>query len=592
MRIRSFALSLAFACAPAPADKTPEPQVDSEDPVVEPVVDTDVVDTDTDTMDTDTPQPVPEWVLVTSMVPGLCESFGLCWDNTTGPGLRVFDVEAVGPDDIWMRSGWDSIVHYQAGAFSRLDIGEIADMDASPYGTWFIHDGYLHRIDGAEVLRFELPIPPGYDTRLAVSPLGEVAVGGSDGALGFDGVEFHPIGMTTPVEIMSWQYELWIQGTGETRFHDGAQWQPGPGMFLMGEISQPAPGEAWIPSIYTGLLHTIGGQIQSHNLPNYVDSIAATTDGIWVQANEDLLAYDGMATTPVDLGTPISELDHWGTDVFAAGGPGVLTRVRDQQALSTATQCGRIQSISGIDADNLVAGCEGSVLRKVQGVWQVDPIGEPSSAYDVVVQGDTTWAITYQALVGLTPGQPTVRIPVSRGQELVLDHEGTLWVGTFDGLLRLDGDQLVADGPAAIQTLRAGPDALYGTSGRRLWRYQNGSWSIIPVSVPWTIGRPLPTADGGVVIGGWEGVQAGIMVWDTQQWRTIAPSIAQPNHLAGDPSTTLWVVGQNGIGVHEVRGDVVVATHNDLPGIQALEMLDDGTLAVGTVEGAIGLLRP
>lgn len=107
---------------------------------------------------------------------------------------------------------------------------------------------------------------------------------------------------------------------------------------------------------------------------------------------------------------------------------------------------------------------------------------------DMAQQGSTLWVAYDSALVALRPGEPAEVLGpaegVGSGGPLLVDHEGSLWLASFRGLLQYPAPDTVAWLPdRAPRRLALGPDGLWVDSwrGLTLLRRHGDSWEPEPV---------------------------------------------------------------------------------------------------------------
>jgi ligand-binding sensor domain-containing protein len=584
--MRPLLLCLLAACATQTSeDRAPQglaDPIDDDSPVVADTPDTDLPGDDT-AVPTDTAVP-DGWTLLGSMRPSTCEPSGLCWANVAGVGDRLGNLSALGPDHAWMTSGDHAAVHYQDGVWSRWDFDDsLLDLAANADAAWALTTDGLYRLTPSRVERAPVDLPQGYSL-VAVSPAGEVVLGGQAGALGFDGADLVSIGMTDPLESLFWEHTLYGEGWGHTWWHDGRAWQEGPTMFLVSDVSEPTPGEIWVASGYSGLVEhdVLAPSVTWHG--EYNALVAITPTHQWL-AGFGREVVDRLTGTVVEAAGEIAALDAAGTDVLAAGAGGHLSRVTDGTDLNPGTRCDRVHELVPLGGDDLLAVCSQEVLVREGGLWTRHAAPADLPLYGGAHRDGQTWLRSRDAIVRFDAGAFTDRADVTDSalSDIAIDDAGTVWVTTWDGAFRLTADGLVRDGSADIDgPIVGGHDRMYAAGGQRVWARDALGWQLLPAAQMDDVTDLVATADGVVTINRFEAMR-----WDGTAWRRIAPSAIRPERVSGDPDGTLWIGTQSGGALYEVVGEVIVQSHRGVANRTAMATLDDGTFVVGTHGGTI-----
>ncbi len=138
----------------------------------------------------------------------------------------------------------------------------------------------------------------------------------------------------------------------------------------------------------------------------------------------------------------------WGGDTMAVASDRELRLITPAGPIGRAIELPRVRDLArspdgsraALTADGRVVGLHAGGARLLYG-------GVPGGIA-LVARGPTLWATIDRHLVALAPGRaPEIVSPrpgVSSGRPLLVDHEGTLWVGSFRGLLAMPEPATVA----------------------------------------------------------------------------------------------------------------------------------------------------
>jgi signal transduction histidine kinase/ligand-binding sensor domain-containing protein/CheY-like chemotaxis protein len=228
-----------------------------------------------------------------------------------------------------------------------------------------------------------------------------------------------------------------------------------------------------------------------------------------------------------------------------------------------------------------------------------------SMANDVISDpaGRVWWASSNAGLIRRT-GDRSVTwtsrdgVPGDFVRKVFRDREGTVWIGTSEGLGRLRDDQVVTFGGLAspVGAFAQGKDgALWiGTGGAGLARLA-GSLSF------WSVGDGLPDAHINALAVDrsgdlWVGTPRGLGRLRGGRWETFTARDGLPhdqvNALLEDREGNLWIGTQGGLARFQGGRFRTIAGDEVIRGVLSLCQDAEGSLWVGTETGGLVRLRP
>ena len=309
---------------------------------------------------------------------------------------------------------------------------------------------------GAERLqrRFDLErgLPFSEITSLAQDTRGFIWIATTGGLFRYDGVEVRP----------------WPRGTSRvTRVQGLAAGPAGQVVFLgYGGTVYEVAGEATRPLEGPG-----GGSLIAEAPPVFDRSgqlWVATADRLWIRS-----PGAGWREFPLAPLRPLTVL----FPKLADDGSVVVITDNAIWAVDGVSRADRLASMRGIQtaivrADgSMVVLLHGSVVE-VRGGTSRELFRFGPRPIDMVERGRTLWVGYDSSLVALAPNRPPEilgpRENVASGAALLVDREGTLWVGTYRGLLQFPEPETVACGTA---------DGMSGNGVRRLALASEGIWA-------------------------------------------------------------------------------------------------------------------
>ncbi|MBB5203627.1 diguanylate cyclase (GGDEF)-like protein [Inhella inkyongensis] len=335
---------------------------------------------------------------------------------------------------------------------------------------------------------------------------------------------------------------------------------------------------------------------------------------VWVGTSVGLLRFDGHHFVPVSMaGLGRGSAGTTFVRALMAGRDGRIWVGTEGQLLGAYDP--RTEQWQLFRHDPQQPGSLGGVVRTLaedaQGrIW----VGSTGGGLQVLEPGSTQFK-RYGAAEGL---------PDPRVQKIAIGPDGTVWVGTWSGLVRLspgatrltplklqDGSELRLPGQVvhALAPLRDGSLWL-GTQEGELWRVDLAEAQAEQLDRrPGSLGAVQTiTAVHSHEI--WIGRGAGIELRDArngQLLRSLRPRANKPWSLAGadirsilrDPAGLLWVAGY-GTGLQRVnnleqalwvrRADDEPGSSMAEPDVRSLLALSDGTVWVGTNDRGIAIL--
>ncbi len=336
---------------------------------------------------------------------------------------------------------------------------------------------------------------------------------------------------------------------------------------------------------------------------------------VWIGTSVGLVRYDGHTFTPVALNT--SDRRGAGTTFvrsLLAARDGRIWLGTESEGLAVytpRTDEWHVYRHAPQRADSLAPGVVRTIAEDLDGRIWVGSIGGGLQVLDPGAAGFRSF--------GTAQGLPDARV-----QQLTVDGDGTLWVGTWNGVA------VLRSGAAALKRPQLANGESFGLPGQvvqAITPMADGSvWLGTQEGDLWLLPRDggaprqldaAPSALGAVQAIGvvsarqvWIGRAAGIEVREADSGRllrSLRPNVAKPWGLAGadiraltrDPGQVLWVGGY-GSGLQRVTnldGAVWVRRPDEdprsvmaRPDVRSLLVLRDGSLWVGTADGGIALL--
>ena len=181
---------------------------------------------------------------------------------------------------------------------------------------------------------------------------------------------------------------------------------------------------------------------------------------------------------------------------------------------------------------------------------------------------------------------------------LLQDHQGRIWLGSYDGLAVFDGDRWseVTDrlgGRTRVSAIHEDKQGRLWFGGAKLHVLEDRSWTQIPGELPGDIVAIAERGLGGLWLGQDEGNGLGYFDGDTIQ--VLAPDeplfSGLPHSMATDDNGHLWI-GDWGEGIRRTDGRVVQALGmpDGLPDqlVQDISRGPDGTMWIATERGVMG----
>jgi len=231
-------------------------------------------------------------------------------------------------------------------------------------------------------------------------------------------------------------------------------------------------------------------------------------------------------------------------------------------AVDGVSRADRLASMRGIQA--AVVRADGSVVVLLRGSVVELRDGTRRELFrfgprpiDMVQRGRTLWIGYDSNLVALAPNRPPEilgpRENVASGAALLVDREGSLWVGTYRGLLQFPEPETVAFGDAdgmsgnGVRRLALASDGIWADSwnGLNLLRKLGDSWR--PESVPDTSTAAIcATADGTL----WTGHRGGFL--ERRGGRFVShprPDLEFVDSCAAGAEGRVWMYGNLGLAV-------------------------------------------
>ncbi|TCK71584.1 sensor histidine kinase [Acidipila rosea] len=307
---------------------------------------------------------------------------------------------------------------------------------------------------------------------------------------------------------------------------------------------------------------------------NTVHAVLQTRDGyLWFATEAGLVRYDGAQfavydrqNTPGLAGDVINGLTQDSAGTLWISTAAGLTSFRDgvfrsytaQDGLPASTVWRTFEGRTG----ELWAVTAGGLARLSHGRWTAFPVAQGLEDADPVLQAPdgTIWVGTISGLIRLSPaGHAQALLDASQVQSLAQDNAGRLWVGTRTGLVLIEKDG-----------------------------------AVHPFALPATdITALLPDDEGRL----WIGAGKGLWLWNGHALRGYSAQDGLPSdaitRLYEDHRHTLWIATSRGIARLADGSLQSFTARQGLSGNSVLAFLEDreGDLWLGTESGGVGVLR-
>lgn len=194
-------------------------------------------------------------------------------------------------------------------------------------------------------------------------------------------------------------------------------------------------------------------------------------------------------------------------------------------------------------------------------------------------------------------------LPHNKIHGITQDAEGFIWVATWNGLVRFDGDRFTLFDTRNTPGLRtrgfksvasnAQGDLIAGSSRQGIWRYRNGHWTALSPETLDNLWVTTVMSDG--QLGWWVGTERGLVHIDRNgrrldQWPEGAVvASAWINGIAPDGDGAIMVSSEDGLftGVSDTSPGTLFNENDGLPSSMVLAALRlrDGRLLVGADNG-------
>jgi ligand-binding sensor domain-containing protein/signal transduction histidine kinase len=145
---------------------------------------------------------------------------------------------------------------------------------------------------------------------------------------------------------------------------------------------------------------------------------------------------------------------------------------------------------------------------------------------------------------------------------IVQSHDGYLWLGTYNGLVRFDGVRLTLFGPGGVPGLKSGRiTALYEDDNHELWighetgelsRHKAGRFLSVPLGFDW-VGGPIETISQDQTGDLWLASNAGglFRLRDGHCGLLDLPGKGWPAWMSRDKTGKLWIISNGAMGTLE-----------------------------------------
>lgn len=322
---------------------------------------------------------------------------------------------------------------------------------------------------------------------------------------------------------------IWIATTGGLFRYDGVDLRPWPREPFRDVVKavSTGPGGEVLFLDYIGIVHEVVGDgtrpMKGPGGSPILASSAPIWDSkrdLWLLADDRLWfqppgrAWRELSLTPLGIEKPHS------LEVSQDGAPVLVT----DQAIWRVDSSGnflRQFSIPGVgkalvrdDGSAVTLQRDGAVFE-LRGGTKRELFRLAERPIDIVQRGATLWVAYDSNLVALSEGESPEVLGrtenVSSGGPLLVDQEGSLWMGTFRGLLQYPAPDSVALGVSdgmgsnSPRRLALSPEGIWVDSwgGLTLLRRQEGSWR--PERVPDTLTSAVCVATDGALWAGYRG---------------------------------------------------------------------------------------
>jgi ligand-binding sensor domain-containing protein/signal transduction histidine kinase len=299
---------------------------------------------------------------------------------------------------------------------------------------------------------------------------------------------------------------LWIGSSvdGLTRWTDGSFIPYGvpeglPNPFAV-TVHQDARGVLWLAAINGGLLRLMNGQITRDGVPSPLlnESMRAITSGpdgkVWFgTASHGLYAFDGHSlehwaghTSPVQRDIRALLVDSGG-NLWAGFSPGGVARFQgsaiDAEHEQTFLPAQRVHALLDLQPGVILAGTDkglyqisGGMAVSVQGEGPVLSLSKDSAG--VIWVGPQSGGIDILENGAVHHFSPAQGIPAATVNAVLDDQQGSLWMATDRGILRVHRNQMleVAAGKQSFveSALYGRPDGMRTMECR--WEAQPAAW--------------------------------------------------------------------------------------------------------------------
>jgi signal transduction histidine kinase/ligand-binding sensor domain-containing protein len=177
-------------------------------------------------------------------------------------------------------------------------------------------------------------------------------------------------------------------------------------------------------------------------LADATDVLPLPGGGAWIAAAGAVRRrdHDGRWSAPIAGLSGVNHLRAAPDGTVYAASDARVWRISDGRADAVATADGIVDFLVHADQSLVVAQYGGAIIS-ITGGQTVSLIDLRTRAMSLAQRGDVLWAAFDNALVAFRPGQAPEVLRrdqgIRSGGPLVVDREGGLWVGTFEGILEL-----------------------------------------------------------------------------------------------------------------------------------------------------------